>query len=311
MNWKPLLGSFTGFVEEALRLRNAYLAAENRILRHQLHGRARLTDAERKTLAEIGQQLGRPALAEVATIAKPDTILAWHRTFATQTCNCSPQRKAPGRPKINQELEALVVRLAHENRSWGYDRIVGALANLGYTISDQTVGNILKCHGIPPAPECQKTMTWRDFIRIHMDVLMATDFFTGKVWSWLGLVISSLLFFMHIGRHTIPGAGMTARLHVRWRRPISPPSPDWHIGAERWIRLVMAQGLSWRLQCDERVQRALLSDFETYHHRAHLPQGLDTVVLRPAVHSRLIRDGPRRCRPRLDGLLTYGHREAV
>ena len=158
MDWKQLLGHITGLVDEELRLRNAYLAAENRILRQQIKGRVRFSDAERKTLAAMGQKLGRQALAEIAAIATPDTILAWHRTFATKKCDRFPPRQAPGRPKIDRELEALVVRMAHESRSWGYDRIVGALANLGYTISDQTVGNIFKRHGIPPAPE-RKTTT--------------------------------------------------------------------------------------------------------------------------------------------------------
>jgi hypothetical protein len=83
-----------------------------------------------------------------------------------------------------------VVRLAQENRSWGYNRIVGALKRLGCTISDQTVGNILKRHGIPSAPERQKTTTWKEFIRTHMDVLVATDFFTTEVWTTCGLVMS-------------------------------------------------------------------------------------------------------------------------
>jgi putative transposase len=69
--------------------------------------------------------------------------------------------------------------MAQENRSWGYDRIVGALTNLGYTFSDQTVGNIIECRGIPPAPERKTTITWKEFIRMHMDVLVATDFFTA------------------------------------------------------------------------------------------------------------------------------------
>jgi hypothetical protein len=89
---------------------------------------------------------------EIATIVKPDTILAWHRTLADQQVDTSAPRTSVGRPRIDKEIEALVVRMARENRSWGYDRIVGALANLGDTISDQTVGNILKRHGIPPAP---------------------------------------------------------------------------------------------------------------------------------------------------------------
>ena len=141
MDWKQLLASTTRSVDEELRLRNAYLAVENRILRHQITGRVQLTDAERKTLAEIGQKLGKKALEEVATIAQPETILAWHRTRITPTGDSAPPRKSVGRPRIDQILEALVIRMARENRSWGYDRIVGALHNLGYTVSDQTVGN--------------------------------------------------------------------------------------------------------------------------------------------------------------------------
>src|SRR5207244_5145131 len=105
------------------------------ILRNQITGRVRLTDGERTTLAEIGQKLGKQALKEVAKIVKPDTILAWHRKLVAKKFDGSQPRKAPGRPTIDQELEALVERMAQENRSWGYDRIVGALANLGYTIS--------------------------------------------------------------------------------------------------------------------------------------------------------------------------------
>jgi hypothetical protein len=101
---------------------------ENRILRNQVTGRMRLTDGERKALADIGQKLGKQALKEVATIVKPDTILAWHRKLVAQKFDGSSQRKTSGRPVIDQELEALIVRMAQENRSWGYDRIVGALA---------------------------------------------------------------------------------------------------------------------------------------------------------------------------------------
>ena len=70
----------------------------------------------------------------------------------------------------------MVVRLAQENITLGYDQIVGALAILGYTVSDQTVGNIFKGHGIPSALDRKTTATWHEFIRTHMDVLIATDF---------------------------------------------------------------------------------------------------------------------------------------
>jgi putative transposase len=216
MDWKTLLAYITGSVDQELLLRNEYLVTENRLLRNQIKGRVRLSDGERKTLAEIGQKLGRTALEEVAKIVTPDTILAWHRKLVAQKFDGSPQRKAPGRPTIAQELEALVVRLAQENRSWGYDRIVGALANLGSTISDQTVGNILKRHGIPPAPERKTTTTWKEFIRTHLDVLVATDFFTAEVWTLGGLVTYYVLFFIHLGSRKIHVAGVTPHPNEAW-----------------------------------------------------------------------------------------------
>jgi transposase len=168
-------------------LRNEYLVTENRILRQQIEGRVLLTDAQRRTLAEIGKKLSKQALEEVATIVKPDTILAWHRKLVDQKFDGSKQRKSLGRPRVDKELEDWVVKMANENRGWGYDRIAGALAELGYNISDQTVGNILKRRGVPPAPDRQKTTTWKDFIRSHMSVLWATDFFSTEVWTLGGL----------------------------------------------------------------------------------------------------------------------------
>jgi len=82
--------------------------------------------------------------------------------------NFSRRAPNPGRPRIDAETEQWVVRMAKENSDWGYDRIVGAMANLGYRLSDQTVGNMLQRPGIPPAPERQRTTTWTDFIRAHM-----------------------------------------------------------------------------------------------------------------------------------------------
>jgi len=216
MSWKTLLAYITGTVDQELLLRNEYLATENRILRNQITGRMRLSDGERKTLAVIGQKLGKQALQEVAKIVKPDTILGWHRKFVAQKFDGSTQRKPPGRPTIDQEVEALVVRMAQENRSWGSDRIVGALANLGHTVSDQTVGNILKRHGIPPAPERKTTTTWKEFIRMHLDVLVATDFFTAEVWTLGGLVTYYVLFFIHLGSRKVYVAGVTPHPNEAW-----------------------------------------------------------------------------------------------
>ena len=183
MDWKKLLAYITGSVDQELLLRNEYLVTENRILHSQITGRVHLSNGERKALAEIGKQLGKQALAEVATIVKPETIFVWHWKLIARKFDGSQQRRSLGRPKIDKDLEALVVRLAQENRTWGYDRIGGALRHVGYTISDQTVGNILKRHGIPPAPARKRTTTWSECIRMHMDVLVPTDFLTTEVWT--------------------------------------------------------------------------------------------------------------------------------
>jgi putative transposase len=216
MGWKQLLAYITGSVDQELLLRHEYLVTENRLLRAQIKERIRLSDGERKTLAEIGKRLGKQALEEIAPIVKPDTILAWHRKLVAQKFDGSKQRKTPGRPTIDPALAALVVRIAQEHRSWGYDRIVGALQHLGYTISDQTVGNILKRHGLPPAPEQKKTTTWKAFIRTHMEVLVATDFFTAEVWTTAGLVTYYVLFFLHLASWKVHVAGMTPHPDERW-----------------------------------------------------------------------------------------------
>src|SRR5262245_36998491 len=98
----------------------------------------------------------------------------------------------------NTSVETLIVRMARENSGWGYDRIVGALANLGHRVSDQTVGNVLRRYGIPPAPKRREKTTWNKFIRRHMDVLAGTHFFTVEVLTWRGLVTYYVLFFLHL-----------------------------------------------------------------------------------------------------------------
>jgi hypothetical protein len=91
----------------------------------------------------MAKRLGRKALKDVARVAKPDTLLAWYRRLVAHRFDGSRHRAYPGRPRVSPEVEALVVRFARENRGWGYDPIVGALANLGHQIPDQTA---------PPAP---------------------------------------------------------------------------------------------------------------------------------------------------------------
>jgi putative transposase len=311
MDWKLLLTSITRSVDEELRLRNAYLVTENRVLRQQIQGRVQLTASERKALAVMGQKLGKKALEEMATVAKPDTILAWHRTFADQQCDNAQSQMSVGRPRIKKELEDLVVRMAGENRSWGYDRIVGALANLGYTISDQTVGNILKRHSIPPAPERKKTVTWQEFIRVHLDVLLATDFFTSEVWSWFGLAVSSFLCFLHCSRGQVYSVGMTLHDHRRWILSLLARALDGHARAQRWMRLIKISGRVRPILFLEEGLGPTVSACASSDDCTARPQNRGKVVLLFTTSTSQIRDGPlRRCH-RLSGLLNNDHREAA
>src|ERR1035438_5799465 len=137
MNWARMLAYITGTVDQELLVRNEYLAAENRILKAQIKGRLLLSEADKATLAEIAHRLGRKALEEVASAAMPDTILGWYRKLIANKFDGSRFRGSAGRPRVDAETAGLVLQMAKENPTWGYDRIVGALANLGRRLSDQ------------------------------------------------------------------------------------------------------------------------------------------------------------------------------
>src|SRR5436190_8012444 len=118
MIWPRMLAYITGTVDQELLLRNEYLAAENRILRAQIKGRLLLSDAEKATLAEIAHRLKRKALEELAAVAKPDTLLAWYRKLIANKFDGSRFRKSWGRPRVDEETERWVVRMAKENPGW-------------------------------------------------------------------------------------------------------------------------------------------------------------------------------------------------
>ncbi|MGA2793448.1 MAG: helix-turn-helix domain-containing protein [Roseiarcus sp.] len=221
MEWARILAYVTGTVGQELLQRNEYLAAENRIVKAQLKGCLRLSDAERAKLGEIGHRLGRKAPGEVATAALPETILAWRRRLVARKFDGSRARRTPGRPRIDREVEELIVRMTEENRSWGYDRIVGALANLGHEVSDQTVGNVLRRRGLPPALERKHTTTWAAFIRAHLAVLAGTDFFTVEVLTLRGLATFYVLFFMHLESRKVDIAGITLHPNEQWMRQMA------------------------------------------------------------------------------------------
>ena len=129
--------------------------------------------------------------------------------------------------------------MAKENPGWGYDRIVWALSNLGHKISDQSVGNILRRHGIPPALKRQTNTTWKDFISSHMAVLAGVDFFTVEVLTWRGLATYYVLFFLHLETRRVRLAGITRHPTAEWMDQIARNAVDVDSGYLSQIRYVL------------------------------------------------------------------------
>jgi putative transposase len=194
-----------------------YLLVENRVLRQKLwRRRVLLSDEQRRRLAVKGKILGRKMLEQVAGIVTPETILRWHREFVARHRDYSERQKKAGRPTVPQETVDLVLRLAKENPSCGYNRIRGALRNFGCAISDTAVANVLRAHGIDPAHDRKRQSSWKDFLNTHWDVLASVDFTTIGVWTKKGLATYYLLFFMELATRRIHFAGLSTNPDEGW-----------------------------------------------------------------------------------------------
>jgi len=221
--WQLLVVILTGWLSRQQQAVIDFLLTEVHVLK-ETHGGKRipLSDDQRRRSAIKGKALGRKAPQAIATIVTPDTILRWHRQLVAAKWNYSNFRKVqPGRPPVSAEITQMILRMARENPTWGYDRIQGALANLGYRLSDTTVGNILKAHGFEPAPRRKHQTTWKTFIKAHWDVLAAIDFTTVEVWTPRGLVTHYLLFVMEVGSRRVHLAGCTRSPNEPWMKQIA------------------------------------------------------------------------------------------
>ena len=220
--WQFWLLILAGWINRRQQDVVEYLLTENRVLREKL-GKKRilLNDDQRRRLAVKGKILGREVLEQLATIVTPDTILRWHRELVARHWDYSRRRKDVGRPPLSKEIVELVLRIARESPTWGYDRIQGALANLGHRISNTTVANILKIHGIEPAPDRKRQSTWKSFLEAHWDVLASVDFTTIEVWTKSGLVTCYLLFVMELATQRVQFAGLTANPDEGWMLQIA------------------------------------------------------------------------------------------
>lgn len=216
-----LLISVAGWMNQQQQYAIEYLREENRVLRSQLgNRRVRFTDDQRRSLSAKARLIGRKLLADLAMIVTPETLLKWHRTLIANKYDGS-KRRDPGRPTTRKEIEELVVRMAQENRSWGYLRICGALSNLGHEVARTTIANILKRKGISSAPDRVRKTTWKEFLTQHWELLAAADFFTVEVWTPKGLQRVFVLFFIELSTRRIQIAGISTKANGLWMNQIA------------------------------------------------------------------------------------------
>jgi hypothetical protein len=231
-----------------------YLQEEIHVLKEQMGKRPRFNNDQRRRLAVKGKSVGRKDRLRLASIVTPDTLLVWHRRLIAQKYDTSQKRK-PGRPLSAVGLRELILRMARENRSWGYTRIQGALQNLGHEIGRGTIATVLQEAGVDPAPERQKRTTWKEFLGTHWEVLAAADFFCVEVWAALGLVRYHVFFVIRLVTREVHIAGIVPE--PRTQRAVDEASrPEF----DRWQRRLL-EGLPLSpLRSGQPVQRGLPDD---------------------------------------------------
>jgi putative transposase len=182
------------------------LRHELAILRRQIR-RPPIRAVDRLFLAAASRLVPRERWPSL--IVTPVTLLRWHRrSVAKRWTYAHPV----GRPPMRREIRALVLRLARENRRWGYQRIVGELKGLGIAVSATTVRTWLRAAGLGPAGT-RGGMSWREFVRAHRDTMLAVDFFTVET-IWLQRVY--VLFFIELKSRRVHLAGCTPTPSAPW-----------------------------------------------------------------------------------------------
>jgi transposase InsO family protein len=216
-----LVISIGGWINQRQQQVIEYLVEENRVLREQIgNRRMRFTDDQRCRLAARAKKLSRKILAQVATIVAPETLLAWHRKLIAKKYDGSAYRTSRNSRTMTQ-ISDLTVRIAEENRAWGYRRIQGALSNLGHIVARATIANVLKRHGIEPAPERSRKTTWKEFLSRHWDQIVASDFFTVEVWTCSGLTRFVVLFFIDVSTRRVQIGGIARSANGLWMAQIA------------------------------------------------------------------------------------------
>jgi transposase InsO family protein len=193
-----------GLKAEVLALRQQVKVLERQIKR------ARWQPGDRLILSALRERLPRTAWAGL--LVQPETVLGWHRELVRRRWAAYRGRPRVGRPALGEECRALIRQMARENPSWGYFRIRGELLKLGYTVSATTIRSVLRRSGIPPAGR-RSRQTWKRFLAVHAQSLVAADFFTVDTVFLKRLYV---LFFIHLASRRILWAASTRAPNAEW-----------------------------------------------------------------------------------------------
>lgn len=221
MFWSRLLLHLTSSVNEDLVLQNQMLTVQVRELQRLVSGRPQFSLCFKMQMARLGRALSPEGLAQACVVIRPSTLLGWYRQLVKRKNDYSDRRQGPGRPAISAVLEQRIVQFALDNPRWGPKRIVGMLNHLGIKVCTQTVVNVLKRHGVRPGPGKSSGMSWNEFIAIHKDLIVATDFFTAEVMTLRGLVTHYVLFFVDLNTRIVKIAGITPHPNKMWMAQIA------------------------------------------------------------------------------------------
>jgi len=219
MKVKPmgmLLMMLAGWINRHQQDVIVYLKEENKILREKLGTqRILLNDNQRMRLALLGKRLGRSVLADACRIFSPDTILRWQARLVARKYDGSKKR-TPGRKRISEEVEPLIIRIARKNKTWGSRRIKGQLKYLGHKVCHTTIDNVLKRNGYTPGPDRTRETRWSEFLRSHWESLAAIDFFTHEIYTLAGLTRYMVLVSSHYATRKVEVVGIIQQAHGEW-----------------------------------------------------------------------------------------------
>ena len=237
--WQSILVGVAGWMNRKQQQAIEYLLEENRVLREQI-GKKRLSfsEAQKRRLAAKAKAIGLSRLNDLAQVAGPQTLLRWYRELIARKYDGS-RKRARGRPLSSAELRDLVVRMAKENRGWGYTRIQGALAHLGHEIGRTTIRSILLEAGLGPVPERRRGKSGKEFLQAHWDLLSATDFFQVEVLGMGGLQRYWVMVVMELCTRRVTIAGIIPEPTGLWVEQVARSLVDGFGGVLRGKRYLL------------------------------------------------------------------------